>query len=480
MTNIAFGNWLTDLRQKAGLSQFQLGILLGVTDKAVSKWETGQAVPRIKTCEKMAMIYHMSLDELMSGGNPEEPKVEAEIEQRMIETLMWQEARNRLSDVYGRKLPPLVLSRFKAEEELFRDTGLIEHLILVGKLHRKGVQYDWYCDQLSSTLLAWLCGASLFNPLPAHSVCPACHKTVFHPEAHSGWDLPEANCACGTRLIRYGHNISLSYLQSKRLPLEKELHIGICRENEEVVRELICQQYGQRWKAVEYRAIWKTARMLKDIFKIPDDDRNLLIIPQHTELAYMQIDGVYQINRALGEDNAFTESGVYPFTIALRAHDQVLGIWQTDVKPQELLSPDGRMTFRSKDVRKSERLCFSELVQRYALSFCTNEGVSKLVDRLVQKEGIPLTDIPLTKEDLHVMISSLQDDAGINNHTLADIVLDQIHQEDGWFMPDEDMCHVLSEINAPAWLAELIKALTGLPSKAEAVQSAYQALIKMH
>lgn len=41
MRDYSFGNFISALRIRRGLSQYQLGALVGVSDKAVSKWETG-------------------------------------------------------------------------------------------------------------------------------------------------------------------------------------------------------------------------------------------------------------------------------------------------------------------------------------------------------------------------------------------------------------------------------------------------------
>lgn len=41
MRDYSFGNYISVLRERRGLSQFQLGALVGVSDKAVSKWENG-------------------------------------------------------------------------------------------------------------------------------------------------------------------------------------------------------------------------------------------------------------------------------------------------------------------------------------------------------------------------------------------------------------------------------------------------------
>ena len=43
MKNYSLGNFICELRMRRGLSQAQLGALVGVSNKAVSKWENGSA-----------------------------------------------------------------------------------------------------------------------------------------------------------------------------------------------------------------------------------------------------------------------------------------------------------------------------------------------------------------------------------------------------------------------------------------------------
>ena len=66
MNDYRFGNYIFDLRQKAGLSQTELADALGVTDKAVSKWENGRAKPATKTLKKLAAYFGVSIDRLLS------------------------------------------------------------------------------------------------------------------------------------------------------------------------------------------------------------------------------------------------------------------------------------------------------------------------------------------------------------------------------------------------------------------------------
>ncbi len=67
-----FGNYLTDLRKAKGYSQFQLGKLVGVSDKAVSKWETGASRPKMQVIRKLAAFLDADVYKLL-GLKQDEP-----------------------------------------------------------------------------------------------------------------------------------------------------------------------------------------------------------------------------------------------------------------------------------------------------------------------------------------------------------------------------------------------------------------------
>lgn len=60
------------VRKAAGLTQEQLGELVGVTRQAVSKWESGQAVPDALTIAKLCKELNVSADYVLLGKEPEE------------------------------------------------------------------------------------------------------------------------------------------------------------------------------------------------------------------------------------------------------------------------------------------------------------------------------------------------------------------------------------------------------------------------
>jgi len=61
-----FGNKLYKLRTESNLTQKELANILGVSDKAVSKWETGEAMPRVKTLKNIADCFSVTYEDLLS------------------------------------------------------------------------------------------------------------------------------------------------------------------------------------------------------------------------------------------------------------------------------------------------------------------------------------------------------------------------------------------------------------------------------
>ena len=61
------GATIKQLRERKALTQSQLAERLGVTAKAVSKWETGKGLPDITLIHPLALALGVSVPELMSG-----------------------------------------------------------------------------------------------------------------------------------------------------------------------------------------------------------------------------------------------------------------------------------------------------------------------------------------------------------------------------------------------------------------------------
>ena len=63
------GSMIKNLREQKKLTQAELAEKIFVTDKAVSKWETGRGYPDISIVESLAKALEISVIELLSGKN---------------------------------------------------------------------------------------------------------------------------------------------------------------------------------------------------------------------------------------------------------------------------------------------------------------------------------------------------------------------------------------------------------------------------
>ena len=59
---------LRSLRKKQGLTQMDLALLLGVSDRAVSKWEKGLSSPTSKHIVFLAKVFNVSVEYFFSSG----------------------------------------------------------------------------------------------------------------------------------------------------------------------------------------------------------------------------------------------------------------------------------------------------------------------------------------------------------------------------------------------------------------------------
>ncbi len=66
MNELGFGKRLCELRKAVGLSQTELGEKVHVTNKAVSKWENGRAMPGLDIVRQLAEALNVTVDELLA------------------------------------------------------------------------------------------------------------------------------------------------------------------------------------------------------------------------------------------------------------------------------------------------------------------------------------------------------------------------------------------------------------------------------
>lgn len=82
-----FGKFISELRKEKGMTQLQLAEKLNVTDKAVSRWETGKNFPDIEIFEDLSKILEVSVSELLEGKRIEKEELITVSEEHIVKQI---------------------------------------------------------------------------------------------------------------------------------------------------------------------------------------------------------------------------------------------------------------------------------------------------------------------------------------------------------------------------------------------------------
>ena len=97
MNQTKIGKFIAERRKAVNLTQFQLAEKLGVTDRAVSKWETGRALPDSSIMLELCSLLKITVNDLLTGEVVSMENYNKELEKNLIEAVKQkQEADKRL------------------------------------------------------------------------------------------------------------------------------------------------------------------------------------------------------------------------------------------------------------------------------------------------------------------------------------------------------------------------------------------------
>lgn len=241
-----FGTILRKKRKQCGLSQYQLGMLLNVSDKAISKWENDLARPKSQLLYRLTTILGITVDELFAGEKNIDHKKSSCISKQQQEYL-WNKVYSNLMKRYADKPPIEMISRFEMEKLAFMNTDMIFFFDLISKISEKALQRG--CPVITeggigASFVAYLLGASDVNPLSPHYYCPTCKVVEFVPETFDGWELEKRNCNnCHTPLVADGHNIPFE-IYRHAIGKNASFDLVISRCFYEEAEEMITQYFG--------------------------------------------------------------------------------------------------------------------------------------------------------------------------------------------------------------------------------------------
>ena len=87
MDTVMIGKFLKELRKEKGYTQETLGEKIGVTNKTVSRWETGTYMPPVECLVMLSDIYDVSINEIVAGQRLSQSEFNDKAEENLSEAL---------------------------------------------------------------------------------------------------------------------------------------------------------------------------------------------------------------------------------------------------------------------------------------------------------------------------------------------------------------------------------------------------------
>ena len=91
MDQVKTGKFIAERRKVVNLTQLQLAEKLGVTDRAVSKWERGKAMPDSSIMLELCSILKINVNDLLTGEIVNMDNYNKEIEKNLLEAIKQKE-----------------------------------------------------------------------------------------------------------------------------------------------------------------------------------------------------------------------------------------------------------------------------------------------------------------------------------------------------------------------------------------------------
>lgn len=81
------GKFIALLRKEQNMTQVELAEKLGITDRAVSKWENGRGLPDLSLIKPLCEALNISVNELLSGERLDKKEYQDKVEENILNTI---------------------------------------------------------------------------------------------------------------------------------------------------------------------------------------------------------------------------------------------------------------------------------------------------------------------------------------------------------------------------------------------------------
>ncbi|MBD5083403.1 MAG: helix-turn-helix transcriptional regulator [Clostridiales bacterium] len=196
MNNEKIGKFIAECRKEKCFTQFQLAEMLNITDRAVSKWETGRSMPDVSIMLELCKVLNISVNELLNGERLNMNEYNEKAEKLLIEMARKEEKNNKKMMMYEIVIGSistvsfvmLIMAAALINMEIYFKVALfvIAFVILISgvvfalKIETEAGYYECknchhrYVPKFKSVFFAMHIGTTRYLK------CPKCHKKTWN------------------------------------------------------------------------------------------------------------------------------------------------------------------------------------------------------------------------------------------------------------------------------------------------------------
>lgn len=100
MDQIRIGKFIKERRNLKNITQSELASILGITDRAISKWENGICMPDVGTIPELCKILDITVNDLFSGEIVKMKDYDKKLEENLLDLAKKEEAQNKKMMIY--------------------------------------------------------------------------------------------------------------------------------------------------------------------------------------------------------------------------------------------------------------------------------------------------------------------------------------------------------------------------------------------
>lgn len=194
MDQIKTGQFIAVMRKERGMTQRQLAEVLDISDKTVSKWETGKGMPEVGLMLPLCKVLNINANELLSGQRLTEEHYKEKAEEHIM-SLLSEKKKNqkRMANIFAISIASLAIAFFIALVATYFEMPQTARVLLYVAALLVGMLGEVFACTVDRTTGYFQCGncQELFVPdvrtymkgawsvLPGSGrlTCPHCGKT---------------------------------------------------------------------------------------------------------------------------------------------------------------------------------------------------------------------------------------------------------------------------------------------------------------